>query len=41
MKTQQVCYYFLTLQYEGYVKDIMALVIWEVRYNFALMEQLR
>lgn len=28
------------MQYEGYIKDILALVIWEVRYNFALMEQL-
>lgn len=45
-----VAVYFLTkrsdqtsfeLEYEGLVKDIKALVRWEVRYNFALMEQLR
>lgn len=29
------------MQYDGFVKDIKALVKWEVRYNFALMEQLR
>ena len=29
------------VEYEGYIKDIQALVKWEVRYNFALMEQLR
>lgn len=28
------------IEYEGIVKDIKALVRWEVRYNFALMEQL-
>ena len=28
-------------QYDAMVKDIQALVVWEVRYNFALMEQLR
>jgi hypothetical protein len=30
-----------TKQYDGFVKEIMDLVQWEVRYNFALMAQLR
>ena len=28
------------IEYEGIVKDVKTLVRWEVRYNFALMEQL-
>jgi len=29
------------ITYDGYTQDIMGLVVWELRYNFALMEQLR
>ena len=39
---------FLTLivlaiyeQFDGFVKEIVPLVVWESRYNIALMEQLR
>lgn len=28
------------LEYEGYVKDIESLVVWEVKYNMALVQQL-
>lgn len=38
--TKQSDQYAFENEYEGYVKDIKALVRWEVRYNFALMEQL-
>ena len=33
-------YSSLIHQYDGLVTDIQALVVWEVKYNFALMEQL-
>lgn len=35
-----ICSYSIH-QYDGLVRDIQALVVWEVKYNFALMEQLR
>ena len=38
---QQIDQQRFEVEYEGYTKDIQALVKWEVRYNFALMEQLR
>ena len=38
---QQIDQQRFEVEYEGYIKDIQALVKWEVRYNFALMEQLR
>ena len=30
----------MCIKYEGIVKDVKTVVRWEVRYNFALMEQL-
>lgn len=32
--------YNFELEYEGFVKDIVTLVQWEVQYNFALMQQM-